>query len=384
MKRKKQRGLGRTYQRGRIWWIRYSYTVKDEEGKSKSVDRRESSDSEDENVAIRLLQRRMGELGRGRLIGADAERLTFEDLAALLVEDYENNGRKSKSTALRTTRTLRQYFGMMRALDIPPKVGAYIKRRRDGGYDIERKGKKLKANPAKPATIQLELAALKRMFNLAYRLGQLPQRPYIPSIQVRNTRTGFFEEAELTAVMEHLKPHLRAVVQFAFLTGWRKAEILGLQWRQVDMDAQVIRLEPGTTKNDDGRTLPFSKYPTLAALLESQREHTKALERATARIIPNVFHRAGRPILDFREAWENACDKAKVSGRLFHDLRRTAVRNLERAGVPRSHAMKITGHKTEAIYRRYAIVNPADLEAVGEKLEQAAADRERARTANKA
>ncbi len=80
----------------------------------------------------------------------------------------------------------------------------------------------------------------------------------------------------------------------------------------------------------------------------------------------------GRPLREVRtiaRVWEKACKKASCPGRLFHDLRRTAVRNLERAGVPRSIAMKITGHKTEAVYRRYAIVNEAD---VAEGLERLA------------
>jgi integrase len=129
----------------------------------------------------------------------------------------------------------------------------------------------------------------------------------------------------------------------------------------VDFQAGVVRLEPGTTKNDEGRTFPFRTYPALAALLKSQRDYTTAVERARATIVPWVFHWNGRPIRDFHTTWKEACDDAKLPDRIFHDLRRTAVRNLERAGVPRSVAMKLTGHKTEAVYRRYAIVCEADL-----------------------
>jgi len=74
-----------------------------------------------------------------------------------------------------------------------------------------------------------------------------------------------------------------------------------------------------------------------------------------------VFHRNGRPIKDYRGSWKKSCEKAQVPGRIPHDFRRTAVRNLERAGVPRSVAMQLTGHKTESVYRRYAIVSESDL-----------------------
>ena len=129
--------------------------------------------------------------------------------------------------------------------------------------------------------------------------------------------------------------------------------MLPLQWRQVDFQAGTVRLEPGTTKNKDGRT--FYLTPELRACLEAQRAATEALQRQTGRIIPWVFHRVGSPIKSFWKAWRTACKAAGAPGRIPHDFRRTAVRNLERAGVPRSVAMKIVGHKTEAIYRRYAM-----------------------------
>ena len=151
-------------------------------------------------------------------------------------------------------------------------------------------------------------------------------------------------------------------VTFAYLTGWRiRTEIQNLTWRQVDMNEGIVRLEPGSTKNEEGRVLPFAVLPELRELLELQRQDTTQLELERGAIVPWVFHRNGHPIIDFRKAWSNACSAAGVAKRIPHDFRRTAVRNLERAGVPRSVAMKITGHKTEAVYRRYAIVSEADL-----------------------
>jgi integrase len=85
------------------------------------------------------------------------------------------------------------------------------------------------------------------------------------------------------------------------------------------------------------------------------------LEKELKVSIAYVFHRHGKPIRDLYKRWREATKAAGVADRLIHDLRRTAVRNLERAGVPRSVAMKLTGHKTESVYRRYAIVAKADL-----------------------
>ena len=143
---------------------------------------------------------------------------------------------------------------------------------------------------------------------------------------------------------------------------------MSLPWRQVDFQAGAVRLEPGTTKNEDGRVFPFAVLPGLEGLLRAQRARTAAVEHGTGQIIPWVFNRNGRPILDLRGAWATACEAAGVPGRLFHDLRRSTVRALERAGVPRSVAMKLTGHKTESVYRRYAIVDEADLSEGVKKL----------------
>lgn len=347
------RGLGRVFQpkwRRRktdpwqvspTWWIAYSW---------RGEKRRESSGSPRRGDAVRLLRQRLAEMGRGQLVGPDAEKVIFEDLTRMVLEDYQVNGRKSYKRAEDAVNRLKDFFGEARALDVTgDRVSAYVRHRQEA--------------KAKPATIRYELAILKRGFTLALRAGRLTHRPYILSIEVRNTRTGFFEEPDLRAVLQRLPEDVAPLVEFLSLTGWRVGEALPLTWAQVDFRARTVRLEPGTTKNDEARTFPFGAFPDLERLLQRQRERTTALERGSERIIPWVFHRAGLPIRYFKTAWKNACTAAGVPGRLVHDLRRTAVRNLERAGVPRSVAMKLTGHKTESVYRRYAIVSEADLSA---------------------
>ena len=334
------RGMGRIYQRGQTWWVEYWH---------RGAQHRESSRSADKGVAVRLLKQRIGEIGQGRLPKPDAEKVTLKDLAAILLDDYTANARRSTDRARRSLGHLQDYFGQeCRALDITPdRLTAY-------------RAARLQAK-AFPATIRTELAALKRAFRLALRAGRLVTMPIFPTIAVNNTRTGFFEEAEFRAVLANLPTDVRPVAQFMYLTGWRKGEALSLQWRQVDLAAGIVRLDPGTTKNREGRVLPFHALPELASVLRSQRDRTDAVEQAKGAILPWVFHREGEPIKDFRGAWHSACAAAGVPNRIPHDFRRTAARNLVRAGVPERIAMTILGHKTRSIFDRYNIVNEADL-----------------------
>jgi integrase len=227
--------------------------------------------------------------------------------------------------------------------------------------------------------VNRELAALRRAYRLAIRHGLLATMPPIVMLREDNVRTGFFDDRQIEAVCrlltrkkkrnstEPAETERAAVVRFCYITGWRScSEVFPLRWSQVDMKNGFVRLEPGTTKNKEGRVFPLT--PALRALLEQRLEYTRQCERAQDRIIPYVFHRKGEPIKGMRRAWKTACKNAGVPGRLLHDLRRSAVRNLERAGVSRSVAMKMTGHKTESVYRRYAIVSEADLREAGAKL----------------
>jgi integrase len=303
---------------------------------------------------------------RGRTRSASRSRTSRR----ILLDDYRANGRKSEARARQSFAHVEDFFGReCRALDITAdRLTAYRSRRTEAG--------------AFPSTIRNELAALKRAFNLALLAGRLPSKPAFPAMTVDNARSGFFEEEEFRAVAGNLRADLQAVVEFMYYTGWRRGEVQSLQWSQVDLKAGVIRL--WTSKNGEGRTLPFHALPALVDLMRRQREATEALERESGRIVPWVFWRRrglgvaqdGQPIRGFRRAWIAACDRAGLARRVVdargralkviprripHDFRRTAVRNMERAGVSRSVAMKITGHKTESVYRRYAIVSEADL-----------------------
>lgn len=285
-----------------------------------------------------------------------AERITFNTLADLIVQDYGRNDRRSTGKLLTILKRLRDAFGGWRAVDIRgADVSDYIDRRKRAG--------------AANGTVNRELAALKRSFRLGVRREVISHDdiPTIDLLKEATPRAGFFEREQFEAVRRHLPAPLQAVVTVAYITGWRiKSEILKLQWRQVDFTAETLRLDPGTTKNDDGRL--FVMTPELRAVLLEQRAATETLQQATGQIVPLVFHRQGRPIKAFRRVWINACRRAGIPDRIPHDFRRTAVRNLERAGVSRSVAMKMVGHKTESIYRRYAIVSETDLREAARKL----------------
>jgi integrase len=332
------RGLGGTFKRGSIWWVQYF---------NRGERLRESSRSDNHAVAMALLKKRQGEIGLGRLVGPDAERLTFEDLRKILIADYKANGRKSTDRAESSMAHLAEVFGRDRALNITAdRLVSYLAHRQDEG--------------ARPATIKLELSALKRAFNLAVRAGRIPARPAFPVMQVRNARSGFFEESEFLAVCEHLDDDVRPLAKFLYLVGWRSSEAKGLEWRQVDLKAGVLRIDD--SKSGDPRTLPYRGLCELVELINEQRERADVVQREKGVIVTHVFFWSdGTRILNFRNAWDRACKASGLKKRLVHDFRRTAARNLSRRGVPESVIMALCGWRTRSVFDRYRIVNEADL-----------------------
>ena len=344
--RRRARGTGGVYRQRKhgkllkVWWLRFTAPG------GRRV--RESSGTTVKSKAIEKLNVRLEEIASGRFIGPEAERVTFEDLMTALEQSYQLAGRRSLKRVRQARAQLARRFGGCRAMQITAAaLSDYAMARRAKG--------------AAPASAKYELAMLRRAFTLAVRQGRLATRPAFPTIQVENARTGFFEVTDLEAVVKQLPEPLREVARFAYHTGWRSGEIRGLRWADVDWSAGTVRLDGKSTKNAEGRTFPFHALPALKSVLERQRSYSEAAQKRTGQIIPWVFHRDGKPIRSMYAAWRSACERAGVPGRLLHDFRRTAVRNLERAAVPRSIAMQLTGHKTEAVYRRYAIVVERDL-----------------------
>lgn len=277
--------------------------------------------------------------------------LTLGDMLTMVERDYLVNGRRSGPRMKQAAAHLRDFFGK----DEPApavtvdRITAYTAHRLE--------------EEARPATVNRELAALRRAFRLADRAGKVEARPDFAMLRENNTRKGFVEREQLDAILAHLPAEARPPVLVAYLTGWRMfSEVLTRQWRHVDLKARWLRLEPGEGKTGQGRMFPLAGE--LLGLLEGLKKEADASDR----ICPWVFQRRGQPIAGFRKAWLAACLKVGLPGRLVHDLRRSAVRNMERAGVPRSAAMQLVGHKTDSVYRRYAIVDEAMLREAAEKI----------------
>ena len=149
------------------------------------------------------------------------------------------------------------------------------------------------------------------------------------------------------------------VLDFAYYSGWRKREILDLRWTEVDEAGGVVRLSPARSKTRVGRVLPITA--PIAAVLSRRRVRRRPGDAT-------VFTRDATTVRSWRRAWPLACRQAGVPGRLLHDCRRTAARNLVRAGVSEGIAMVLTGHTTRAVFDRYCIVNEADLHQAGAQL----------------
>ena len=344
-----KRGLGRIYRRGNVWWVQYSVHGKRH---------RESTHSSQRSDAVRLLKQRFGDAAQGKPVGNQVEKTTLGDICAMVEADYVANGRRSLDRAQQSMRHLTDYFSAdRRARDITAdRITAYTAARLE-----EKTG---------PAGINYELAMLRRGFRLALKAGKVATVPAFSMLHVENARKGFFEIEQYQAVMRRLPDHLQPVIAFAYETGWRtQSEVLTRQWRHIDLNAGWARLDSGESKNGHGREFPLTGE--VLDLLKAQRERVREIECRTGQIIPWVFvYPNGSQIRSYRHAWAKACRDAGVPGRLVHDLRRTAARAMIRSGIPQTVAMKLTGHETDTVFRRYAIVDAGMLRVAAQKLER--------------
>jgi integrase len=342
-------GSGMLYLRGDTWWIKYH-----QDGRAFY----ESTGLKDERKARSVLRDRLVKVDRGERIAPRLDRVTYDEAAKALTDHYTVTGARDVTEAGYRLAHLDRYFKGRRL--------ASIDTRDSEAYALHRQGQ-----GASNGSINRELAVLGRMLRLANEHNCLRYVPRLRTLEESAPRQGFFEPDAFAAVRRQLPEDLQVAVTVMYVYGWRLREVLTLERRHLDLTAGTLTLDPGSTKNGEGRLVVLTA--DLTRLLAEQVERVKALERKTERIVPALFPHLTGPFMgqrrgNFRDAWNTACRRAGVPGMLRHDLRRTAVRNMEQRAVPRSVAMKLTGHRTENVYRRYAIVSPADLRAAALKL----------------
>jgi len=343
---RRHRGEGSIYQNpcSRFLWVKYHFA-----GRAF----RESSRTVDPAKAARFLRQRLAQIERGESFGPQVDKVLIEDLAEDFLRDYRINGHKSLADVEARWRLhLQPSFGSLKAIHLGSALLArYIDQRQQDG--------------ASNATINREMACLRRMFRLAY-LASPPRVlriPNVPHLREDNVRQGFITAEQYSNLVAHCPElWLRVLLETACNYGWRVSELLALRVRQVDLSDRTIRLEPGTTKNREGREVTIES----AMLLELLRQCLNGKDQDDY-----VFTRGKKPVRDFRKSWENLCNAAGLPDLLFHDLRRTAARNLRAAGVSEEIIMHIAGWKTSSIFRRYAIVDIADVREALQRLERA-------------
>jgi integrase len=243
---------------------------------------------------------------------------------------------------------LREVFG--------PRLAASVTTADVTRFMTDRRAKGFEA-----ATINREVELLRRAFNLGRESGRIRRVPKFPKkLRENNARQGFFETGDFQKLVPHLPEPLAAMARFAFKTGWRRGELLGLRWEWIDRTDGVVTIPD--SKNDDPRAVPLDDE--LAAIIEERWQAREYVQIGGAiGISEYVFHSNGKPIptSTFSKQFRRARAAAGIPpSRLFHDFRRTAARNMVRGGTPQSVARTVTGHRSDSMFSRYNITSLDD------------------------
>ncbi len=317
---------------------------------------RESTRSISIKKAEKTLQQRLGQIQNGTFAPV-AQRVRVCELAEGLLGQYrsgEIKGGRSLAWAERRWKLhLSPFFGKAKAGAVSTdSLRAYVEQRQEQG--------------AQNATINRELSFLRRAFTVARKATppKVQIIPAFPHLTEPDARQGFLTDAQHERLAECCAAEglwLRAMLAVASTFGWRKSELLNLRVAQIDILNRVIRLEPGTTKNSDGRTVVMTSetFELLRACIAGKKPDDHVFTRAD-----------GKPVKSFRGIWSKVCASAAVPELLFHDLRRTGARNLRRLGVSEGVIMRIGGWKTRNIFERYNIVDQTDLADAARRLDE--------------
>ena len=340
----KTNGSGSIYKRGRYYWVQIWI-----DGQPYN----QSSKSEKKSDAIKLRDQLLSKKHRGEISGGAPDRVLIGELLDDLIKsDVKESTRYIYEKVIE--KSIRPYFGSIRAARLTTDI-----------MDAYRAKRKL--GKAQDSTVNRELSVLRSALYKGKK--RTPPKvhiiPYFPLLKETNIRQGFLTDEQYAALKNALPDDLKPLFVTGFVAGLRLGEILAIRWSQVDFESGFIVLNTGETKNGQGRAVPIVAGDMRELLVSAKREHDENWPHCE-----EVFSRQGEPIKDFRSAWRKACIAAEVPELNFHDLRRTAVRNMRRAGIPQVVRMKISGHKTDSMERRYSIVDDEDLNVAKALLEK--------------
>jgi integrase len=349
-KTRARRGTGSIMQMpgSRFWWIQYYRN-------GQRI--RESSKSELKSVAQSLLDKRRKEIQQGAN-PAISKKLTYADLRKGLLDFYANQNRRTLTTAKQDIKVgetilvkkgekyiwglphLDCFFSGYKVQDITTGVlQTYVDKCKSEGTD--------------GGTIRRRFNLLRAAFNIARKSGLVHYVPHFPMPKENDARQGFIEKPQFDKLLEHLPEHLYPLVHFLYSTGVRLGEARQIVWSQVDLVRGEIRLAAKQAKTGVARVLPLTKE--LLPMLKKPAIHVENEPVFNAR--------------NLRKEWEKAVKAAGMPNLLIHDFRRSAVRNMRKHGVSENVAMKISGHKTAAVFRRYDIVDTSDVHAAMDAVE---------------
>lgn len=336
-------GTGTIFKRGRIWYVAYFVDGKQKVRSSKSANIQE---------AKKLRDQILGKKARGELTPAPGGATTCGELLDDVLQHAHSNLKPSTERIFKwcIEANIRPFFGQMKAIRLTTKT---LKEYRE---------KRLAEGRAE-TTCNRELSILRIALNLGRKCTppKVTTMPHFPMVREENARQGFLTDQQYAKLRDALPDYLRPLYVTAYFTGVRLGELLAWTWDNVDFKQGFVTLTAENTKSGYARAVPILAGD-MRAWLEWSRD--------TANGCDFVFHRAGDPIKHFRAAWITACKEAEVPDLKFHDLRRTAVRNMRRAGVAQVVRMRITGHRTDSMERRYNIVDIEDIRSAKDLMEQ--------------
>ncbi len=322
------------------WWIDYYFQG-----------RRRREKVGPKGLAKSALKKVQVQIAEGRFLDKKRENnILFSDVIERYLS-HTADKKKSHNRDLVSKKKIAKFFEKRRVEDIKPSdVENYRAHRKSDSTP--------RHQPPTTATINRELAFIKRVFAWGIEKGLLEQNPgrYVKLEKENNARQRILDEGEFGSLLKNCAAHLRPIVLTAYYTAMRRGELLNLKWEQVDLENGFIRLNPNETKTGQGREVPLAKE-----VIETLRQQVRSLRS------PNVFTFKGQRIKSINKAFCAACRRAGIKDFRFHDLRHCAINNWRLQGHDYFRIMEASGHKTMAVFKRYNAVKREELKKLVER-----------------